>query len=156
MARFEYISRNKLELKNGLRHATLGEVPEQVVYGVQGKLKEHYGVPEERPADDGHARPHCRRGRRLNVRHTRAGDVRAQGRVRPQQLQSRCPGYDRGRRQPDDPDHEDPRRVPDPRHSEEQRAAADRAVKFHAPGCPAHESVKDAIDITWEADYGDN
>ncbi len=39
---------------------------------------------------------------------------------------------------------------------EEQRAAADRAVKFHAGGCPAHESVKDAIDITWEADYGDN
>ena len=39
---------------------------------------------------------------------------------------------------------------------EEQRAAADRAVKFHAPGCPAHESVKEAIDITWEAHYGDN
>ena len=38
---------------------------------------------------------------------------------------------------------------------EDQRAAADRAVKFHAGGCPAHESVKDAIDITWEADYGD-
>ncbi len=38
----------------------------------------------------------------------------------------------------------------------EQRAAADRAVKFHAGGCPAHESVKDAIAITWEADYGDN
>jgi len=49
MARFEYISRNKLELKNGLRHATLGEVPGQVVYGVQGKLKEHYGVPEDAP-----------------------------------------------------------------------------------------------------------
>ena len=40
--------------------------------------------------------------------------------------------------------------------AEEQRVAADRAVKFHAGGCPAHESVKDAIDITWEADYGDN
>ena len=37
----------------------------------------------------------------------------------------------------------------------EQRAAADRAVKFHAAACPAHESVKDAIEITWEADYGD-
>ena len=36
---------------------------------------------------------------------------------------------------------------------EEQRAAADRAVKFHAAGCPAHESVKDAIDITWEANF---
>ena len=37
--------------------------------------------------------------------------------------------------------------------SEEQRAAAERAVQFHAAGCPAHESVKDAIEITWEADW---
>ena len=39
---------------------------------------------------------------------------------------------------------------------EDQRAAADRAVQHHAGGCPAHESVKDAISITWEADYGDS
>ncbi len=39
--------------------------------------------------------------------------------------------------------------------AEEQRAAAERAVRFHAPGCPAHESVKDAIAITWEAAYGE-
>lgn len=38
---------------------------------------------------------------------------------------------------------------------DDQRAAAERAVQFHAAGCPAHESVKDAIDITWEADWGD-
>ena len=37
--------------------------------------------------------------------------------------------------------------------SAEQRAAAERAVQFHAGGCPAHESVKDAIEITWEADW---
>ena len=37
--------------------------------------------------------------------------------------------------------------------SEEQRAAAERAVQFHAASCPAHESVKDAIEITWEADW---
>ena len=37
--------------------------------------------------------------------------------------------------------------------AEEQQAAADRAVRFHAAGCPAHESVKDAIDITWEANF---
>lgn len=37
--------------------------------------------------------------------------------------------------------------------SEEQRAAAERAVQFHAAGCPAHESVKGAIEITWEADW---
>ncbi len=47
MSRFEYISRSRLELRGGLRHATLGEVAEPVVYGVQGKLKEHYGVPED-------------------------------------------------------------------------------------------------------------
>ena len=35
----------------------------------------------------------------------------------------------------------------------EQREAAERAVKFHAAGCPAHESVKDAIAITHEAVY---
>ena len=39
--------------------------------------------------------------------------------------------------------------------TEEQRAAAERAVQFHAAGCPAHESVKDAIGITWEADWTD-
>ena len=39
---------------------------------------------------------------------------------------------------------------------EDQQAAADRAVKFHAAACPAHESVKDAIDISWEAHYGDS
>ena len=39
--------------------------------------------------------------------------------------------------------------------SDDQRAAAERAVKFHTAGCPAHQSVKDAIAITHEADYGD-
>ena len=39
--------------------------------------------------------------------------------------------------------------------SAEQRAAAERAVEFHAGGCPAHESVKNAIEISWEADWAD-
>ncbi len=30
----------------------------------------------------------------------------------------------------------------------DQRSAAERAVEVHARGCPAHESVKDAIHIT--------
>ena len=34
MAHFEYISRNKLEMRDGFRHATLGDVPEPIVYGV--------------------------------------------------------------------------------------------------------------------------
>lgn len=33
-----------------------------------------------------------------------------------------------------------------------QREAVERALEFHARGCPAHESVKDAIKITWSAD----
>ena len=33
----------------------------------------------------------------------------------------------------------------------EARAAAERALAVHPRGCPAHESVKDAITITWDA-----
>ncbi len=33
----------------------------------------------------------------------------------------------------------------------EFRDAAERALKVHPSGCPAHESVKDAITVTWDA-----
>jgi uncharacterized OsmC-like protein len=33
----------------------------------------------------------------------------------------------------------------------EAREAAERALAVHPAGCPAHESVKDAITITWDA-----
>jgi hypothetical protein len=46
---FEYISRTRLEYRDGARHAYLGEVPEPVVYGMQGALREYYGVKEGRP-----------------------------------------------------------------------------------------------------------
>ena len=46
---FEYVSRARLEYRNGMRHAFLGDVPEPVVYGVQGKLREYYGVKEGAP-----------------------------------------------------------------------------------------------------------
>jgi hypothetical protein len=46
---FEYISRTRLEFRDGARHAYLGEVPEPVVYGMQGALREYYGVKEGRP-----------------------------------------------------------------------------------------------------------
>ncbi len=36
-----------------------------------------------------------------------------------------------------------------------QRGTAERALAVHAAGCPAHESVKDAIDVTWSADIAD-
>ena len=35
---------------------------------------------------------------------------------------------------------------------DDKREAADRALRVHPQGCPDHESVKDAIDITWTAD----
>ncbi len=41
---FEYISHARLEYREGYRHAYFGEVPERVVYGVQGALRQHYGA----------------------------------------------------------------------------------------------------------------
>jgi uncharacterized OsmC-like protein len=35
--------------------------------------------------------------------------------------------------------------------SPESREAAERALGVHPQGCPAHQSVKDAIEITWAA-----
>ena len=46
---FEYISRSRLEYRHGYRHAYLGDVPAPVVYGVQGALREYYGVAEGPP-----------------------------------------------------------------------------------------------------------
>ena len=33
----------------------------------------------------------------------------------------------------------------------EAREATERALHVHPEGCPAHQSVKDAIAITWDA-----
>ena len=33
----------------------------------------------------------------------------------------------------------------------ESREATERALRSHPQGCPAHQSVKDAIKITWDA-----
>ena len=46
---FEYISHARLEYRNGARHAWLGEVPEAVVYGMQGELRKYYGVKDGPP-----------------------------------------------------------------------------------------------------------
>jgi hypothetical protein len=46
---FEYVSRARLEYRSGSRHAYLGDVPEPIVYGVQGTLREYYGVAEGPP-----------------------------------------------------------------------------------------------------------
>ena len=46
---FEYISRARLQYKDGVRQAFLGDVPEPVTYGVQGALRTYYGVAEGPP-----------------------------------------------------------------------------------------------------------
>jgi hypothetical protein len=46
---FEYVSQSRLEYRHGYRQAYLGEVPAPVVYGVQGRLREYYGVAEGPP-----------------------------------------------------------------------------------------------------------
>jgi len=46
---FEYISHARLEYRSGARHAWLGEVPEPVVYGMQGALRRYYGVEDGAP-----------------------------------------------------------------------------------------------------------
>ena len=33
----------------------------------------------------------------------------------------------------------------------ESRVATERALQVHPEGCPAHQSVKDAITVTWDA-----
>ena len=33
----------------------------------------------------------------------------------------------------------------------EAREATERALELHPEGCPAHQSVKDAIEVTWGA-----
>ena len=43
---FEYISRARLEYRDGFRNAYLGEVAEPVVYGMQGGLRVYYGVKD--------------------------------------------------------------------------------------------------------------
>ncbi|MDO8794283.1 MAG: hypothetical protein Q7J25_06665 [Vicinamibacterales bacterium] len=39
---FIYTSKTKLVMRDGVRHAYLGEVPEPFPYGHQGKLREYY------------------------------------------------------------------------------------------------------------------
>jgi len=46
---FVYVSQSRLEYRHGYRHAYLGEVPQPVVYGVQGALRSYYGAGEGPP-----------------------------------------------------------------------------------------------------------
>jgi hypothetical protein len=46
---FEYISHARLEYRDGHRNAYLGEVTEPVIYGMQGGLREYYGVRQGPP-----------------------------------------------------------------------------------------------------------
>jgi len=44
-----------------------------------------------------------------------------------------------------------PTHAPVSGHLSTDRDATERALRFHPEGCPAHQSVKDAIAITWDA-----
>lgn len=99
---FEYISRARLEYREGYRNAYLGEVPEPVVYGVQGALRQYY--VEGRISGIGKTI----RIKSIHVRYDLAV-------------------------------------------ASEAREATERALQLHPEGCPAHQSVKDAIAITWDA-----
>ena len=46
---FEDVSKARLVYKSGARHAYLGDMPEPVVYGVRGALRQYYGTPEGPP-----------------------------------------------------------------------------------------------------------
>ena len=46
---FVYVSRTKLEMRDGYRNAFMGEISEPVIYGVQGALKEYYSAPADAP-----------------------------------------------------------------------------------------------------------
>jgi hypothetical protein len=47
--RADHPSRARLEYRDGYRRAYLGEVPEPVVYGMQGALREYYGAKDGAP-----------------------------------------------------------------------------------------------------------
>ena len=46
---FQYVPRTRHLYREGYRHAYLGEVPQPIVYGVQGALREYYGVKDGPP-----------------------------------------------------------------------------------------------------------
>ena len=47
--KFLYVSRSRLDMRDGFRQARLGTLPEPVIYGVQGKMREIYGSPDLPP-----------------------------------------------------------------------------------------------------------
>jgi len=46
---FAYISHAHLVYREGYRYAYLGEVVEPVIYGMQGRLRQYYGMKEGPP-----------------------------------------------------------------------------------------------------------
>jgi hypothetical protein len=47
--KFVYLSKSRLDMRDGFRQARLGDIPEPVIYGAQGKLLEVYGSPDLPP-----------------------------------------------------------------------------------------------------------
>ena len=145
---FEYISRARLEYRDGARHAYLGEVPEPVIYGMQGALRQYYGVKEGAPGAStldlivaavagcmyGTLRG-ALAGRKIGFdrdTYTASVEGRITGAGKTIRITSIHMHYDLA--------------VP-----ADAAEATERALALHPQGCPAHESVKGAIEVTWDA-----
>jgi hypothetical protein len=145
---FEYVSHARLEYQNGLRRAFVGEIPEPIVYGVQGKLREHLGAEEGPPLAStlDHIVAAVAASMYGSLRGVLAGRNVAYDRdTFAATADGRIAGVGRTLRITSIHIHYDIAVPPD------AGDAAEGALAVHAGGCPAHESVKNAIRITWDA-----
>ena len=122
---FEYISHARVEYRDGYRHAYLGEVAEPVIYGVQGGHRQYYGAKEGPPiASTLHHIVAAVASFKATV------DGRISGIGKTIRIKSIHVHYDLT--------------VP-----AEDREAAEPALGLHPACCPAHQSVKDAIEVAY-------
>jgi hypothetical protein len=145
---FEYISHARLIYRDGYRNAYLGEVEEPVIYGVQGALREYYGAKEGPPIAS--TLDHIVAAVAGWMYGTLAGALSGRKITFDRQaytatVDGRIAGVGKTIRIVSIALHYDLTVPPD------FRDATERALKNHPGGCPAHQSVKDAITITWDA-----
>jgi hypothetical protein len=122
--------------------------PWPVLYGAQGQLREYFDVQEDPPVPSALDRIGAATaapmfgtlrvaltGRTVAFNHETFGAT----------VDGRISGVGRTLRITSIHVHDDIAVPPD------AGEAIERALAVHAPGCPAHESVKSAIRITWDA-----
>jgi len=138
----------RIEYRNGHRHAWLGDVPDRSSTACRGSSANTMGSARDHPSRR-RAGPHRRRGGRLNVRHPAWPPGRAPGCLRSGVVQDPHERSHYGHRQ----DHSDsihPRQLRR-RRATGTREATELALTLHPQGCPAYQSVKGAIEVTWDA-----